>query len=198
LIATKHAPRSDVRGARERLLDTASRLFYTEGVQTVGIDRILEESGVAKSTLYKAFGSKDALVRAYLQRRHDTTTQRLTDALAPVTNAREKILTVFDVQAHTFAEPGFNGCAFVAAAAEAAPGSSIDDAAGEFRAWIRTMFRDLCVELGAEQPDKLARQLHTLYDGASLSARMDHDPRVALDARQAAAVLIDAAVSHSP
>jgi len=44
----------------------------------------------------------------------------------------------------------------------------------------------------------MARQLHTLYDGASLSARMDHDPRVALDARQAAAVLIDAAVSHSP
>ena len=65
MIATKHAPRSDVRGARERLLDTASRLFYSEGVQTVGIDRILEESGVAKSTLYKAFGSKDALVRAY-------------------------------------------------------------------------------------------------------------------------------------
>ena len=124
MIATKHAPRSDVRGARERLLDTASRLFYSEGVQTVGIDRILEESGVAKSTLYKAFGSKDALVRAYLQRRHDTTTQRLTDALAPVTNAREKILTVFDVQAHTFAEPGFNGCAFVAAAAEAAPAAA--------------------------------------------------------------------------
>ena len=56
--------------ARERLLDTAERLFYAEGVHTVGIDRVLAESGVAKATLYKNFGNKDGLVTAYLDRRH--------------------------------------------------------------------------------------------------------------------------------
>jgi AcrR family transcriptional regulator len=188
---------ADARSARERLLDTASRLFYGEGVQTVGIDRIIDESGVAKSTLYKAFGSKDALVRAYLQQRHDKTIQRLTDALARTTDPRGKILSVYDVQAETFAEPGFNGCAFITAAAEAAPDSSIDRAATEFRGWIRAMFRDLSLAAGADEPETLARQLHALYDGASLSARMDHDPTVASDARQAATALIDAALAES-
>jgi AcrR family transcriptional regulator len=179
--------------ARERLLQTADRLFYAEGVQTVGIDRIIEEAGVAKASLYRTFGSKDALIDAYLRRRHDGTLSRLSDAIAGTDDPREKVLRVFDVQARTFAEPTFNGCAFMEASAEAEPGGTIDRAATEFRGWIRNMFVDLATELGVADPDTLGRQLHVLYDGGIIAARMDHDPTVAADSRAAASALIDAA-----
>ena len=65
--------------ARERLLAAANELFYNEGVHTVGIDRVIEQAGVAKASLYNTFGSKDELVRAYLETRHASVTQHLTD-----------------------------------------------------------------------------------------------------------------------
>src|SRR5256885_705956 len=68
--------------ARERLLAAASELFYEEGVHTVGIDRVIERAGVAKATLYSAFGSKEKLVRAYLQARHAATRERMARELA--------------------------------------------------------------------------------------------------------------------
>ncbi len=182
---------SNRRSAHDRLLDTANRLFYSEGVHTVGIERILAESGVAKRSLYTNFGSKDALVEAYLRRRHAGTTSRLTQAIAAVDDPREKILAVFDVQAQTFSDPGFNGCAFTNADAEAEPDGVIDHAATEFRSWIRTMFIELATAVGATHPAQLARQLHTLYDGGIVTARMDHDPSIAADTRAAAQALID-------
>ena len=183
------------RSARERLLETANRLFYAEGVQTVGIDRIIEESGVAKASLYNAFGSKEALIEAYLHGRHEGTTAKLTKAIESVEDPREKILAVFDVQARTFAEKGFNGCAFMGASAEAREGSLIDHAAAEFRGWIRAMFVELARGVGAADPERLGRQLHVLYDGGIVTARMDHDEAIAADTRAAAAALIAAATA---
>ena len=67
--------------ARERLLAAANELFYSEGVHTVGIDRVIEQAGVAKASLYNTFGSKDELIRAYLAARHESVTQRITQAV---------------------------------------------------------------------------------------------------------------------
>ncbi|ADP79652.1 TetR/AcrR family transcriptional regulator [Pseudofrankia inefficax] len=187
--------KDDRRGARERLLEAASRLFYAEGVHTVGIDRIIDEAGVAKASLYKTFGSKDALIQAYLQGRHDGVTRRISAAVARVDDPREKVLTVFEAQGTMFAEPGYRGCAFVAATAEASPTGTIDDAATAFRAWMRALFVGLATAAGAPDPATLGRRLHLLYDGASLSARMDRDPTVAADARAAAETLLDAALA---
>ena len=88
--------------ARNRLLDAADELFYAEGVQTVGIDRIIERAGVAKASLYNLFGSKEELVAAYLASRHDRTTSRLTEAIEKVDDPRQKILAVFDAQAQQY------------------------------------------------------------------------------------------------
>jgi len=193
MSTTVEEKRGGRKSARERLLETANRLFYAEGVQTVGIDRILDESGVAKASLYKTFGSKEALIGAYLHGRHEGTVARLTAAIEAVEDPRERILAVFDVQARTFAEPDFNGCAFIEASAEASEGSVIDQAAVEFRSWIREMFVRLAEGAGAADPKRLARQLHALYDGGIITARMDHDPAIAADTRAAAAALVDTA-----
>jgi AcrR family transcriptional regulator len=179
--------------ARERLLAAADELFYHEGVQTVGIDRIIEHAGVAKASLYNIFGSKEELVRAYLKSRHASTSERITRALTRFRTPRERLLGVFDAQGELFTDPEFNGCAFVSASAEAAHGSSVEQAADEYRAWVRGLFTDLAKEAGFADPDAVAGQLHLLYDGAGLSARMDRDPTSSATARAAAAAILDTA-----
>ncbi|MEZ0051697.1 AcrR family transcriptional regulator [Mycobacterium sp. MAA66] len=180
--------------ARDRLLDAANELFYSEGVQTVGIDRIIERAGVAKASLYNTFGSKDELVRAYLQSRHAGTTDRLNAAVAARTDPVQRVLAPFDVQAELFRQPDFHGCAFVSASAEAPEGGVIQQAADQFRADVRALFTDLARDAGLADPETLGSQLQLIYDGSGLSARMDRDPSAAVRARAAAEVLIRAAL----
>src|SRR4051794_12868607 len=97
--------------ARERLLAAASELFYAEGIHTVGIDRVIERAGVAKASLYNTFGSKDELIRAYLQDRHRRTEGRLTAAMEKVSTPREKVLAIFTSQQAYFEASNFRGCA---------------------------------------------------------------------------------------
>ena len=179
--------------ARERLLAAADELFYREGVQTVGIDRIISRAGVAKASLYNTFGSKEELVRAYLEGRHAHVSERINRALKRFRTPRERLLGVFDAQGEQFTDPEFNGCAFEMASAEAPHGGAVENAADAFRDWVRNMFTTLAKEAGVADHDALARQLHLLYDGAGLSARMDQDPSAATTARAAAAALFDAA-----
>ena len=84
------------RSPRERLLEAASELFYAEGIQSVGIDRVIERAGVAKASLYSTFGSKEELVRAYLDERHAKLLAWRRAAAAAVDDPVEKILAVFD------------------------------------------------------------------------------------------------------
>jgi AcrR family transcriptional regulator len=182
------------RTARERLLSSASELFYAEGVQTVGIDRIIEHAGVAKASLYNIFGSKEGLVGAYLASHYDDTTERLTAAVERHRSPRKRLLAVFEAQGQIIAEPSFRGCAFISATAEAPSGGVIEEAADKYRAWIRALFTDLAEQAEAANPAELARRLQMIYDGAGLAARMDHDPSIAKSARAAAEALLDASL----
>src|ERR1700735_5488863 len=129
--------------ARERLLNAANELFYDEGIHTVGIDRIIEQAGVAKASLYNTFGSKDELVRAYLETRHASVTQHLTDAVARYDTPRERLLAVFEGQGELFAQPGYRGCAFSRASAESHPGDLAEQAAEAYRRWVRALLTEL-------------------------------------------------------
>lgn len=184
----------DAQSARGRLLAAASELFYAEGIHSVGIDRIIERANVAKASLYNLFGSKEALVLAYLLSRHNDTTRRLEAAVARHRDPRKRLRAVFDTQGEIFAEPGFRGCAFVTATAEGDHGSVIDKAADDYRAWILALFTDLAAQAGAVHPARLARQLQVVYDGAGIAAGMDHDPSVAQSARAAAETLLAASL----
>jgi AcrR family transcriptional regulator len=182
--------------ARERLLASANELFYNEGVHTVGIDRIIEHAGVAKASLYNTFGSKDQLVRAYLEGRQASVTQRITQAVERYDTPRERLLAVFEGQGELFTQPGYRGCAFARASAESQPGDLTEQATQTYRRWVRALLTRLAADSGAPDPEALARQLHLLYEGSSQSARMDHDPGAAATARTAAATLLDAALEH--
>ncbi len=182
--------------ARDRLLAAADELFYEGGVHSVGIDRVIERAGVAKATLYAVFGSKEELIRAYLTARQVARQQRLARGLARYDNPRDRLLGVFDVLGESIAQPGFRGCAFVNASAEASPGSAAVQVSGQSRAWLRGLFAELAQAAGAADPDRLARQLELLYDGASVAGNMDRDPAAAAAAREAAGILLDAAAAR--
>jgi AcrR family transcriptional regulator len=178
--------------ARERLLAAANELFYNEGVHTVGIDRVIEQAGVAKASLYNTFGSKDELVRAYLEGRHASVTELIMRAVERYDVPRERLLAVFEGQGDLFAQPGYHGCAFARASAESHPGDPAERAADAYRGGVRTLLTKLAAQAGVAEPEVLARQLHLLFDGSGQSARMDHDPGAAAAARAAAATLLDA------
>jgi AcrR family transcriptional regulator len=181
---------------RERLLAAAEELFYAEGVQSVGIDRVIERAGVAKASLYSAFGSKEELVRAYLEGMHERVLDRARAAVQEAgDDPVQQILAVFDAQAGRFRRPEFHGCAFVMASAEARPNGAIDLATESFRADLRGLFVQLSRNAGARDPELLASQLQMLYDGANLSVRLDGDPEIASAQRAAAATLVAAALA---
>lgn len=189
------SPKERAADARERLLAAASELFYAEGVNTVGIDRVIERAGVAKATLYNAFGSKDELVRAYLNARHDATKARMSTELARrFATPKERLVGVFEVQGLSFTDPGFRGCAFIRSSAESKPGTAVDQAASDYRGWLHALFFDLAQQAGARDPKQLAQQLVLLYDGAGISAWMDRDPSAETAARTVAAALVVAGV----
>ena len=181
------------RSPRERLLEAANELFYAEGIQSVGIDRVIERAGVAKASLYSTFGSKEELVRAYLDERHARTLARLRAAAETVSDPREKILAVFDAQAKWMRRQDFRGCAFNAASAEAPAGGKVERATNAYREDLLVLFTELAQGVGARDPQVLARQLQLVYDGAGIAARADHDDSVVGPERAAAAALIDAA-----
>jgi AcrR family transcriptional regulator len=185
--------------ARDRLLAAADELFYAEGVHVVGVDRIVERAGVAKASLYDTFGSKDELVRAYLEMHFRSRQERIARVLAAHKTPRERLLGVFAEMEQALAGSEFYGCRFISAAAEARPGDAGRMVAEEYRAWLRSLFADLAKAAGARDARGLGRQLALLYDGAAVAGRMDQDRAGAARAvRSAVAALLDAATPARP
>jgi AcrR family transcriptional regulator len=160
--------------ARRRVLDTATRLFYAEGIHTVGIDRIIAEAGVAKATFYHHFPAKEALVCAYLVEQSDmqrTAAQGLTaSGRAPL----EKISTVFEVIGDLGCGPGFRGCAFLNAAAEYAdPGHPVRVVIAAHRRWFRDLLRGLLIDARHPDAEATADLLVVLRDGMTVGSYLD-------------------------
>jgi AcrR family transcriptional regulator len=161
----------------------------------VGIDRVIERAGVAKASLYSAFGSKEELVRAYLERRAERRQAAIQEHIARYSDPRDKILSVFDLLADLAKEPSYRGCAFVNATAEGPRNGNPRPVCLEQRSWIRGLFTTLAREAGAPEPETLGRRLQLLYDGTVTSSGMEHDPSIAAQAKAVAEVLLSAKAS---
>jgi AcrR family transcriptional regulator len=180
---------------RERLLAAADRLFYEEGVCTVGIDRVLKEAGVARASLYSTYGSKDQLIRAYLQARSESWQAQVAEALpARGDNPRDRILGIFELMTEWFAAPGYSGCPFINASAEGAADDAVSEVRERHREWVRELFSRLGREAGVADTEALSAQLVVLCDGAMVGAQLDHSSAPGQAALSAAATLIDTAV----
>lgn len=172
---------------KERILETADRLFYLRGIRAIGVDTIAAEIGISKRTLYNHFPSKDALISAYLER-------RFVQPRASDKPPAEQILATFDTLERRFSAKDFRGCPFVNAVAEVGPENrSVRKIAVAFKESRRLWFRDLLVQVGVADPDSLATQLVLLVDGSIAQDLIRDDPAMARAAKEAARVLLSGA-----
>jgi AcrR family transcriptional regulator len=183
--------------ARARIVDTAYDLFSVYGLRAVGIDRIVAESGVAKTTLYHHFRSKEELVLAVLERRDELWTKGWLETAVEAAGgtAAERLLRVFDVFDEWFRRDDYEGCLFANSLLESRWGSAqVRAASGERLAEVRTYLQRLAEEAGIRGADNFARQWQILLLGAVVAAfGGDHD--AALRARSAASLLLAGALA---
>lgn len=169
---------------KARILETADRLFYLQGIRAVGVDTIAAEVGISKRTLYNHFPSKDALIAAYLQRRFKM------PPLSDKTPAAQ-ILGTFDSLERRFASSGFRGCPFVNAVAElGAEDRAVRKIAIAFKESRRIWFRDLLTQLDIADAEGIATQLALLVDGSIAQNLVRDDPSMARAAKAAARILL--------
>lgn len=178
--------------AQARLLDAAEDLFYSRGIQTVGMDDIRTASGVSLKRLYQVFPAKDQLVEAYLQRRDTRWRARLAEHVAAVEDPRQKILAVFDWLERWFGEPGFRGCAWINSYGEL---GAVSEAVARQARRHKSAFRAYLAGLveGAGLPAELTDQLLLLAEGAMVTAGIFARTDPARQGRTAAAALVLAA-----
>ena len=165
-----HAPSVS---ARERIDHCAYELFSRRGVRAVGIDEVVERSGVAKMTLYRHYASKDELVMAFLQRREERWTRAWLQAEVERRggSAADRLLAIFDVFDGWFRRRSFEGCLFVNALLEIEDRKHpIHQASREQLANIRSFLADLARDAGVPEPEPFARQWHILMKGSIVAA----------------------------
>lgn len=154
-------------GAKLRILDTATQLFYLDGIHAVGVDRLISESAVTKATFYKHYGSKDALILAYIRARTEAVRERLQQIAEEQPDAAAGIHAVFADAVSEISEPGFRGCAFNNAAAEfPSAAHPVRALVAEHRDWFADFLTQLLRELGHPLPGDGADDLQLAYDGA--------------------------------
>ncbi|GAA5113925.1 TetR/AcrR family transcriptional regulator [Alloalcanivorax gelatiniphagus] len=164
--------------ARARLLSTASRLFYAEGLHSVGIDRIIATAEVTRATLYRHFASKDDLLVAYLTQSDEMIRSRVDGVRAPDESTEDVIRAVAGAIAEDIQRPGFRGCAFLNAAAEYPdPAHPVHRAVTEHRDWFLATIEELFAGTGKPDAEPAARHFVMLRDGA-MAAGCLTDPAV--------------------
>ncbi len=169
---------------KERILETADRLFYLQGIRAIGVDTIAAEIGISKRTLYNHFPSKDALIAAYLDRRF---VQARPSDKPPL----EQILATFNSLERRFSAKDFRGCPFVNAVAELGPKDrAVKKIAIAFKESRRQWFRARLEEIGIAEADALATQLQLLVDGSIALDLVRDDPAMARAAKEAAKALL--------
>ena len=170
----KPAPLADPAAspARRRLLDTATRLFYSGGIHAVGIDRIIAEAGVAKATFYNHFPSKDDLVVAYVEEQDRLGREAV--AALPKQPPRRMIAAILGRIGDAATGGGYRGCPFLNAAAEYPdPEGPVRKAIDARRAWYHGLLRQLLAEDGDPAPSVTASLLVALSDGLLEIAYLD-------------------------
>ncbi|MGB8326892.1 MAG: TetR/AcrR family transcriptional regulator [Steroidobacteraceae bacterium] len=176
-------------GVRERLLETADRLFYKEGVRAVGIDRVLAEAGAAKASLYSHFHCKDELVAAYVKRRTTDARAHIEAYVANIPPAG-RALRFFDWVVEWTNSRDFRGCPLQHIVGELNdPEHPARTVATEQREWIHARFLEWARAAGVTDPLATAGALVVLFDGAIAASEQD-GPKRARDARWMAKQLL--------
>jgi AcrR family transcriptional regulator len=184
---------------REFLIDTALRLFYEHGFHAVGIDAIVAASGIAKTTLYRYFPTKDDLILAALRRRDEWWRRLFVQGINKrAKDPRSKLLAGFEVLEEWFNDSPFRGCFFINASAEFPnEADAAHRAAAEHKRMFTQIIRGLCAEAGARNPEAMAEQLVLLMEGAIVTAQVSRRPEAARTARRTAELVLKSELDNA-
>ena len=182
-------------GARQRLVETAERLFYSEGIRSVGIDRIISEAGVAKMSLYNHFASKDELITAVLVYREEQFDAMFAESMRRhAEDGLNPLDAFFEAFGEWLASDGFRGCSFINAAVELADADhEASRFASEHKHRLQDSLRRYITEAAGKSAAKAAPAVAMLVEGAIVTALMDPDANAAEVAREAAMKLVNQA-----
>ncbi len=184
---------------KAKILETASELFYSQGIKATGVETIVKAAGTTKMTLYKHFPAKDDLIIAFLRKRDaDFTSWFVEQVNSKAQQPKDQLLAIFDIIGLWLDIPQFRGCAFINASAEfPVENNPVQQVSAEFYQKFRDYIADLARQAEAEHPDNLAQQLALLIEGAIVSEQMKRGGGASVSARQAAEILINVAVPGS-
>ncbi|GIJ46114.1 TetR family transcriptional regulator [Virgisporangium aliadipatigenens] len=189
---TTQAHTLDDDAARQQVLEAADRLYYTLGIQAVGMDMLRAESGVSLKRLYRLFPSKETIVEQVLLRRHEMWDALVDDATA-TDDPRQSLLAIYDMLARWFDQDDFRGCMFINSFGElGATAPRVAQIVRAHKAKFQARLTEIVAEAGA--PASLGPQLAILAEGAQTTAAIAGTNDAAGQARQAAEALIDAAL----
>lgn len=185
--ATQNGPK-----VREQISQQAFVLFYSRGVRAVGVDLLIERAKIAKASFYRHFPSKEALIIAYLDQRHDAWMAWLTESVSKrADEPTQQLLAIFDSLGDLFCDPEYRGCPIINAVSEVGTDNRLVlETARANKAKFRSYVENLAEQAGLGQPSALAEALMLLVDGAMVTAQRDPGPEPAIEARRVAAVLI--------
>lgn len=180
---------------RDELVAKATAIFYRNGFQATGMDRLVAETGISKTSIYKHFKTKDDLIVASLKSRDTFLRGWLFGRMAELASTpRDQLIAMFDALHEWFHEPDFHGCMFAKASSEYQdPEHPINREASDHVARISAQLALIAKQAGLRQPSELARQLALLKEGAVVLATMGRGGTPALDAKAVAIKLIDEA-----
>ena len=192
VVTEAPAPESAAARSVARIMSVAYELFSQRGVRDVGVNELIERSGVAKATFYRHFPSKDSLVLAFLEQRDKqwTVNAIVSEARRRGTTPTEQLLAIFDVFGDWFLREDFEACSFINVLLEMGPAHPLGQASIDYLAKIRGHVQALAEEAGLQRPDEFARSWHILMKGSIISAT-EGDMQAAKRAQQMAGWLIE-------
>ncbi|MBV6626548.1 MAG: TetR/AcrR family transcriptional regulator [Rivularia sp. (in: Bacteria)] len=194
-LSTPRRMKSNI-NPHQKILETASELFYQKGIQNVGINEIIATSGVAKKTLYRYFASKKQLIEEVMKHRALEWLQWFEVAVQDSGNTpKERLLATFDVMRDWYASPNFRGCPFINAVLEISDASHPAHAVSVgVRESIRLHIKQLAEEAGVKDSESFSQQYLLLIGGASLMATIEGVPGSANYAQKVLSTLIDSSL----
>lgn len=173
------APPRKPSAARDRLLATAGRLFYTEGVHTVGVDRVISEAQITRATFYRHFPGKEDLVVAYVQEQDAGFRAQAAEVAEATTDPTQVLAAIVEGVAQRLTSQGFRGCPYINVAAEYPdPSSRVRVAVDEHRRWFRATVLELLTAASHPDPEYATDLLVMLRDGGQVAAYLG-DPSAA-------------------
>ncbi|CAM4407001.1 TetR/AcrR family transcriptional regulator [Zobellia nedashkovskayae] len=173
---------------KDRIITAASELFYFDGYNQTGINKIIEEAQVSKDSMYRHFGSKEAIAVAYLEKRQRMISQEMTEFISAYSPGNDKIIGIFDYLLHWLGEVDFRGCGFQNIITDIPKDQeSIKDAVRMYKNEVHEFIQNELNKTASEEMDtiEISNEVMVLIEGAIMLSQIQKNTWPLIAAKKA-------------